>query len=61
MSLFLTEGIQLPSGKLVMASCLNDRVGLVRTFNTDGQLEGEERLPLGSQEVAVWGVSAVGV
>lgn len=51
-SLFLAEGIQLQSGKLVMASCIDDRVGLVRSFGADGKLESEEKLQLASQQVS---------
>jgi hypothetical protein len=50
-SLFLAEGIQLQSGKLVIASCISSQVGLVRSLGTDGALECEERLQLASQQV----------
>lgn len=50
-SLFLAEGIQLQSGKLVTASCISSQVGLVRSFGSDGALECEERLQLASQQV----------
>jgi hypothetical protein len=50
-SLFLAEGIQQQSGKLIIASCINDRVGLVRSFAADGSLECEEKLPMASQKV----------
>eukprot|EP00879_Flechtneria_rotunda_P032273 GHRR01035452.1.p1 GENE.GHRR01035452.1~~GHRR01035452.1.p1 ORF type:complete len:180 (+),score=54.15 GHRR01035452.1:52-540(+) len=50
-SLFLSEGIQLSSGKLVIPSCINDQVGIVRTYDADGKLEGEERLQAASQKV----------
>eukprot|EP00879_Flechtneria_rotunda_P025244 GHRR01026815.1.p1 GENE.GHRR01026815.1~~GHRR01026815.1.p1 ORF type:complete len:270 (+),score=103.54 GHRR01026815.1:1090-1899(+) len=49
-SLFLSEGIQLSSGKLVIPSCINDQVGIVRTYDADGKLEGEERLQAASQK-----------
>lgn len=52
-SLFLSEGIQLPSGKLVLPSCRRDQVGLVRSFGGSGQLEAEERLSLASQQVSI--------
>lgn len=51
-SLFLAEGIQLQSGKLVIASCINNKVGLVRSFGADGTLESEEKLHLASQQVS---------
>lgn len=51
-SLFLAEGIQLQSGKLVMPSCIHNRVGLVRSFAADGSLESEEKLQLASQAVS---------
>lgn len=50
-SLFLSEGIQLPSGKLVMPNCVSDQVGLVRTYGADGKLESEEKLQLAAQKV----------
>lgn len=50
-SLFLAEGIQLQSGKLVMPSCRNDTVGMVRSFAADGTVETEEKLQLASQTV----------
>lgn len=52
MSLFLSEGIQLQSGKLVMPSCINDQVGVVRTFDADGKQAGEEKLQVASQKVS---------
>lgn len=52
-SLFLNEGIQLQSGKLVMPSCCNDQVGVVRTFGADGKLESEEKLQVASQKVSL--------
>lgn len=50
MSLFLAEGIQLQSGKLVMASCRGARVGRVSSYE-GGQLVAEEQLQLASQQV----------
>jgi hypothetical protein len=50
-SLFLAEGIQLQSGKLVIASCISSNVGLVRSFGADGSLESEEKLQLANQQV----------
>lgn len=50
-SLFLAEGIQLQSGKLVVPGCLSDQVGIVRTFDAAGRLESEEKLMLDSQKV----------
>jgi hypothetical protein len=51
-SLFLAEGIQQPSsGKLVVPSCINDQVGLVRSFDDTGRLEREERVQVNSQKV----------
>jgi hypothetical protein len=58
-SLFLAEGIQLHSGKLVMASCLDQRVGLVRSYEA-GRLVAEERLQLASQQVCGWGMGGGG-
>lgn len=50
-SLFLAEGIQRPCGQLVLPSCVRDQVGLLRRFDEAGQLVGEERLQVASQQV----------
>lgn len=56
-SLFLSEGIQLQSGKLAVPSCLKDQVGLVRSYGAHGQMEIEERLQLASQKASVAGLA----
>ena len=48
-SLFLAEGIQLGSGRLVIPGCLGDDVGIVRSYRDSGALAHEHKLSLASQ------------
>lgn len=45
-SLFLAEGIQSSSGRLILPSCIENSVGMVRTYDMKGKIESERRLPL---------------
>ena len=51
-SLFLSEGIQAPNGKLVLPSCIKEGLGKVRTFGPEGKCIRDERLELDCLKVS---------
>ena len=52
-SLFLQEGIQSSSGRLILPSSNADRVGTVTLFLPSGAIKHQEKLKLKSQQVGV--------
>jgi hypothetical protein len=51
-SLFMSEGIQAPNGKLVLPSCVKEGLGRVRTFGPEGKCLKEEQLELACLKVS---------
>ncbi|KAF8072801.1 Oscp1 [Scenedesmus sp. PABB004] len=59
-SLFLAEGIQLHSARLVAPSCLCARVGAVRLYDAAGRLQAEQRHDVASQQARRGGAASRG-
>jgi hypothetical protein len=54
-SLFLCEGIQAPSGRLITPSCVTPDLGTVTAYTKEGAVASKTRLPLAVLQVGGWG------